>query len=87
MPTWGYPCPDALRGRAEPVRPPAGALRIERTAAVYLRALLLTGARREEMAALRWENVDFRWRKLMLADDQKNTGASLGHSAFTYRPK
>lgn len=27
-----------------------------------------------------------RVRKL-LADDQKNTGASLGHSAFTYRPK
>lgn len=30
-----------------------------RTASAYLRALLLTGARREEMAALRWEDVDF----------------------------
>lgn len=39
-----------------------------RTAAAYLRALLLTGARREEMAALRWEHVDFQWRKLTLAD-------------------
>jgi integrase len=39
-----------------------------RTASAYLRALLLTGARREEMAALRWEDVDFRWRKLTLAD-------------------
>lgn len=39
-----------------------------RTASVYLRALLLTGARREEMAALRWEGVDFRWRKLTIAD-------------------
>ena len=29
------------------------------TASVYLRALLLTGARREEMAALTWANVDF----------------------------
>ena len=39
-----------------------------RTASAYLRALLLTGARREEMAALRWREVDFRWRKLTLAD-------------------
>lgn len=39
-----------------------------RTASAYLRALLLTGARREEMAALKWEDVDFRWRKLTLAD-------------------
>lgn len=33
-----------------------------------MRALLLTGARREELAAWRWEQVDFRWRKLTLAD-------------------
>jgi integrase len=39
-----------------------------RTASAYLRALLLTGARREEMAAIKWEDVDFRWRKLTLAD-------------------
>jgi integrase len=39
-----------------------------RTASAYLRALLLTGARREEMAALKWADVDFRWRKLTLAD-------------------
>ena len=39
-----------------------------RTASAYLRALLLTGARREEMACLRWADVDFRWRKLTLAD-------------------
>lgn len=39
-----------------------------RTASAYLRALLLTGARREEMASLRWKDVDFRWRKLTLAD-------------------
>jgi integrase len=40
----------------------------KRTASVYLRALLLTGARREEMAALKWADVDFQWRKLTLAD-------------------
>jgi integrase len=39
-----------------------------RTASAYLRALLLTGARREEMAALKWQDVDFRWRKLTVAD-------------------
>lgn len=38
------------------------------TASVYLRALLLTGARREELAALTWDNVDFQWRKLTIAD-------------------
>jgi integrase len=38
------------------------------TASAYLRALLLTGARREEMAALRWSDVDFQWRKLTIAD-------------------
>jgi integrase len=39
-----------------------------RTASAYLRALLLTGARREELAALKWADVDFRWRKQTLAD-------------------
>ncbi|MDI3511753.1 MAG: hypothetical protein PWQ61_2518 [Betaproteobacteria bacterium] len=44
-----------------------------RTASVYLRALLLTGARREELAALTWANVDFQWRKLTLADKVEDT--------------
>jgi integrase len=35
---------------------------------IYLQALLLTGARREEMANLRWEDVDFQWRSLTLRD-------------------
>ncbi|AJX82011.1 phage integrase family protein [Burkholderia pseudomallei 7894] len=34
----------------------------------YLQALLLTGARREEMAGLRWDDVDFQWRSLSIAD-------------------
>lgn len=38
------------------------------TASAYLRTLLLTGARREEVAALTWQQVDFRWSKLTLAD-------------------
>lgn len=44
-----------------------------RTASVYLRALLLTGARREELAALTWDSVDFHWRKLTLADKVETT--------------
>lgn len=39
-----------------------------RAARAYLQALVLTGARREEMAALRWDDVDFRWNKLTIAD-------------------
>ena len=44
-----------------------------RTASVYLRALLLTGARREEIAALKWADVDFRWCKLTIADKVEAT--------------
>lgn len=34
----------------------------------YLQALLLTGARREELAGLRWEDVDFQWRSIGIKD-------------------
>ena len=37
-------------------------------ASAYLQALLLTGARREEMAALRWADVDFQWKGLTIHD-------------------
>ncbi len=36
--------------------------------AAYLQCLLLTGARREELAALRWEDVNTQWRGLDLKD-------------------
>ena len=36
--------------------------------AAYLQCLLLTGARREEMATLRWENLDFKWKSLTIKD-------------------
>jgi integrase len=44
-----------------------------RTAGVYLRALVLTGARKEELAALKWVHVDFQWHKLTLADKVEQT--------------
>ena len=34
----------------------------------YLQGLLLTGARREEMAHLRWAGVDFQWNSLTIRD-------------------
>lgn len=39
-----------------------------RVASIYLRALLLTGARREELAALKWADIDFRWKRFTIAD-------------------
>ena len=43
------------------------------TASAYLRALLLSGARREEMAALKWADIDFSWNRLTLADKVGDT--------------
>jgi integrase len=40
----------------------------------YLQALLITGARREEMAALKWVDVDFQWRSLSVADKVEDVG-------------
>jgi len=34
----------------------------------YLQCLLLTGARRNELAALRWADVDFQWKSLTIRD-------------------
>ncbi len=34
----------------------------------YLQCLLLTGARREELAALRWDDVNFQWKGIDLKD-------------------
>jgi integrase len=34
----------------------------------YLQCLLLTGARREELAELKWEDVNFQWRGLSMKD-------------------
>jgi hypothetical protein len=36
--------------------------------AVYLQGLLLTGARRNELAALRWADVGFQWKSLTIRD-------------------
>jgi integrase len=42
---------------------------------VYLQGLLITGARREELAAIRWDDgVDLKWRGLTLDDKVEGTG-------------
>ncbi|MEI7443378.1 MAG: integrase family protein [Burkholderiales bacterium] len=42
--------------------------RLSPVVAAYLQCLLLTGARREELATLTWADVDFQWRTLRLRD-------------------
>jgi integrase len=39
----------------------------------YLQTLLLTGARREEIAGLRWADVDFKWCSLTIKDKVEGT--------------
>ena len=41
------------------------------TIAAYLRALLLTGARRDELAGLTWDNLDFQWKAIRIHDKVK----------------
>lgn len=36
--------------------------------AAYLQTLLLSGARREELAGLKWDDIDFRWNALTIHD-------------------
>ena len=41
--------------------------------ASYLQALLITGARREELGGLKWQNVDFKWSALTIRDKVDGT--------------
>lgn len=43
--------------------------------AAYLQCLLLTGARREELAALKWDDINFQWRGMSLKDKIEDTRA------------
>lgn len=43
----------------------------------YLQALLLTGARREEMASLTWQNVDFQWGSIWVKDKVHEEGRKI----------
>ena len=46
-----------------------------KTMGAYLKALLLTGARKESLAELKWSDVDFRWRAISIHDKSSKTKA------------
>lgn len=54
----------------EQLAPWFGAVRgmVNQVQSAYLQTLLLTGARRRELSALRWEDVDFKWLRLTIRD-------------------
>lgn len=43
----------------------------------YLQGLLLTGTRREELAALKWSEVDFKWNSLWVKDKVETEGRMI----------
>jgi integrase len=48
------------------------------TISVYLQVLLLTGARRDSLAAIKWDDVDFRWNALTIRDKEESKGGIEG---------
>lgn len=43
----------------------------------YLQMTLLIGARREEVALLKWEDIDFKWKRIHLADKVEDYGRDI----------
>lgn len=66
LPSWFT----AVRGLGNPV------------ISAYLQALMLTGARREEMARLRWDEVDFQWGSLWVKDKVEEEGRKIPLSPY-----
>jgi integrase len=48
----------------------------------YLQALLLTGARRQELAELRWNHVDFKWRTIWVKDKVSKAGREIPLTSY-----
>jgi len=48
----------------------------------YLQGLLLLGCRREELAGLRWEDVDFRWSSIWIKDKIREEGRKIPLSPY-----
>lgn len=48
------------------------------TVAAFIQAMLLTGARPGELLALKWEDVDTRWRSITLRDKDESRGGEDG---------
>jgi integrase len=72
---WAASEPD-LKSKADPTaasaKSPAWLARVRQpqnsVISAYLQCLLLTGARCEELAELKWEDVNFQWRDMELKD-------------------
>lgn len=52
----------------------------------YVQALLITGARREELAKLTWEEVDLQWNKLVIRDKATTKGQDIGYRTIPLTP-
>lgn len=50
--------------------------------AAYLQGLLLLGCRREELAGLRWEDVDFPWNSIWIKDKIREEGRKVPLSPY-----
>jgi integrase len=68
LPAWF----SAVRGLSNPV------------ISAYLQALMLTGARREEMAGLRWDDVDFKWGSLWVKDKVAEEGRKIPLTPYLF---
>ncbi len=56
------------------------------TIAAYLQILLLTGPRREELAGLKWDDVDFKWNTLTIRDKDESKGGEDGFRTIPLTP-
>lgn len=56
------------------------------TTAAYLQCLLLTGARPGELIALRWEDVNTKWRSLTIRDKDASKGGNDGTRTIPLTP-
>jgi integrase len=52
----------------------------------YLQILLLTGPRREELAGLKWNDVDFKWNTLTIRDKDESKGGEDGFRTIPLTP-
>lgn len=56
------------------------------TISAYLQSLLILGARREELASLRWSDVDFEWDSLTIRDKAESKGGQDGRRTIPLTP-
>jgi integrase len=52
----------------------------------YLQGLLITGARRNELSGLRWDDVDFQWNSITIRDKTESKGGEDGTRTIPLTP-